>query len=545
MRRPSRFYGLVFVGLAVYTSYGSASDRDQLPPTSPVRGTTTSPFPPPEADDRNFMLNSGGGLDTGCTFRSGGPLLIQIPVTRYAGPTNADGTLANAAALVQAGLLARFATLTLPAYDVDFDTPTEPPDQPERDLVSFNGTVMSSLFPGNSPFLQGSNNTWLQNSFQIPIEKLKFPSARGASGEAPTPAMNELRIDIDVANTDELWCTAVDWVNLDIKIMSPVILVHGNNSNGGFFARQGFTTGLDTSRLLWDNSITMATAPVRTHAAQLDQLIPPIVQSFGVDSVHLIVHSKGGLDSRDYLARYQPAHDETFKVLSLTTLSTPHDGSILADVAIARQTAAARASYVQFSGFPGGANLLTYLAGVDAGTPDLTTASTAAFNAVNVGLLPGSTVYNATAADADQNGNARIDNAPDEYAELRTESTSLANIQGVSSGLARSIVDTMYQILRGTSRVTVTYVRRTIPVINVQYTIATVTAVPGATPLGNDTLVTIPSGLGNGGYAARTTSTATFAGAAGRNHSSIANAGVATTVAPWLLNVERNSGDLK
>jgi triacylglycerol esterase/lipase EstA (alpha/beta hydrolase family) len=239
------------------------------------------------------------------------------------------------------------------------------------------------LFPGNSAFLQGANDIWLLNAFQIPIEKIKFPSARGALGEAPAPAMNELRIDIDVANSDELWCTAIDWVSLDIKIMSPVILIHGNNSDGGFFARQGFTTGLDAQRLLWDNSITMATAPVRTHSKQLDQLIPQIVASFGVDSVHLVAHSKGGLDSRDYLARYQPAHEDTFEILSLTTLSTPHNGSVLADVAIARQTAAARATYVEFAGFPTGANLLTYLAGVDAGTLDLTTGSTSAFNAVN------------------------------------------------------------------------------------------------------------------------------------------------------------------
>ncbi len=543
MRGSSRLCWLLFAGLVTFSSYGSASDVDSPPLEFPVLGVTTSPFEPPEADDRTFMINAGGGLDTGCTFRGGGPLVIQIPVTRYAGPTKPDGTLQNATALVQAGLLSRFANLTMPAFDVDYSTPTIPPDQPERDYVSFNGTSVQGLFPGNPAFLQGSNNTWLLNSFQIPIEKVKFPSARGALDEEPTPAMNELRIDIDVANAYELWCTAVDWVSMDIKIMSPIVLIHGNNSDGGFFARQGFTAGLDAQRLLWDNSITMATAPVRTHSAQLDQLLPPIVKSFGVDSVHLIVHSKGGLDSRDYLARYQPKHDDTFEVLSLTTLSTPHNGSVLADVAIARQAAAARASYVEFSGFPGGANLLTYLAGVDGGTPDLTTASTAAFNALNVGLLPGATAYHATAADADRNGNARIDSTPDEYAELRAESGSLANIHSVNTNLARGIVDTMYQILRSTSRVTVTYTRKSI--LGIKYTIATVTAVPTAGPLGNDTLVTLPSGLGAGGYGTRTTNTATFTGGAGRNHSSIANAGVASTVGPWLISVETNQGDLK
>jgi hypothetical protein len=113
----------------------------------------------------------------------------------------------------------------------------------------------------------------------------------------------------------------------------------------------------------------------------------------------------------------------------------------------------------------------------------------------------------------------------------------------VSTSLARGIVDTMYQILRSTRAVTVTFVRRSI--LGIQYTVATVTAVPGAGALGNDTLVTLPSGLGTGGYSTRTTNTTTFTGAAGRNHSSIANAGVATTVGPWLIAVERNQGDLK
>jgi pimeloyl-ACP methyl ester carboxylesterase len=537
----------VLLAAALGASLGpaAASDVGQPHPLSAL-GATTSPFEPPKADDRTFMINSGGGLDTGCTFRSGGPLVIQIPVTRYAGPTNPDGTLQNAAALVAAGLLSRFANLTLPAYDVDFNTPTMPPDQPERDRVSFNGTPVAVLFRGNPAFLQGSNNIWLLNSFQIPIEKVKFPSARGAAGEAPTPAMNELVIDIDVANAPqgtELWCTAIDWASLDIKIMSPVILIHGNNSDGGFFARQGFTAGLTSQRLLWDNSISMATASVAAHSVQLDQLIPPIVKSFGVDSVHLIVHSKGGLDSRDYLARYQASHDDTFKVLSLTTLSTPHNGSVLADVAMTRQAAAARASYVEFNGFPGAANALAYLSGVDAGTPDLQTTTAAAFNAVNVSLLPGFTVYNATAADADQNGNARIDNAPDEYAELRTESASLRRIYAVNENSARGIVDVLYQILRNTSGVTVTFTRKKI--LGISYTVATLNSVPTAAPLGNDTLVTLPSGLGTGGYSGRTTNTRTFTGGAGRNHSSIANAGVATTVAPWLIAIESTKGDLK
>ena len=161
MRKRFRLCVLLFAGLGAGLGSVAASDVDRPPLGYATRGTSTSPYPAPEADDRTFVVNQGGGLDTGCTFRSGGPLVIQIPVTRFAGPTNPDGTLQNAAALVGDGLLSRFAVLALPAFDVDFNTPTEPPEQPERDVVSFNGTAVNALFPGNSQYLQGSNDIWL------------------------------------------------------------------------------------------------------------------------------------------------------------------------------------------------------------------------------------------------------------------------------------------------------------------------------------------------------------------------------------------------
>ncbi|MCK4342100.1 MAG: hypothetical protein KAY37_10305 [Phycisphaerae bacterium] len=526
-----------------------ASDVDDPPPIS-LR-ETSSPFEPPEVDDRTYVINEGPGLDTGCSFRSEGPLVFNVPVTRYAGPTNADGTLQNAAQLVQRGLIGRYATLIMPAYDVDFDAVTTPPEQPERDRVFFNGESVKVLFSGNSEYLQGANNIWRLNSFLIPIEKVKFPSAPGTGGNAPTPAQNEIRIDIDVANigVGELWCTAIDWAALKNKIMSPIILIRGNGSNGGFFARRGFTTGLDNQFLLWDNSISMvpSTNTRAKNGLLLNQRIPEVVTSFGVDSVHLVVHSKGGLDTREYLEVFQPAHNATFEVLSYTSLSSPHNGSVLADVAMTRKAAAGRASYIQFSGFPGTANALTYLAKTDDGTDDLQTTKCAAFNRGNLAALPKGIVYNTVAADADLNSNTVIDFTPDEYAELRAESVELTRLHGIYWRLSRNVVDTMYQILRNTSGVTVAYTRTVVMIggYPVTVTVATLTAVPNPAPLGNDTMVTIPSGHGTGSFAALTTNTATFTGAAGRNHSSVANVGVAATVGPWIIATEKARGDLK
>ncbi|MCC7156141.1 MAG: hypothetical protein IT161_16305 [Bryobacterales bacterium] len=508
------------------------------PPKAELRitasGPRTSPFEPPEANDITYVTDASPGLDTGCTFRSGGPLVFEIKVDRVVGELNPDGTLKNAAALVAAGLLSPKATITIPAFDIDFNA-VVPPFQPERDRITFNGEDLG--------FLTGDNNIWKLNTFEIDISKVKF--AQRNAGGVPTPGVNTVRVDIDVANADELWCMSMDWGALAFKAISPVILIHGNNSNGGFWDRQGFTTELRRQLIPFDNSINMVTSPVAANGATLAGLIPNIVKSFGVDSVHVVVHSKGGLDTREYLAVHQPANNGTFKILSYTSLSTPHNGSMGADVLVTRAAAAAVADRIEFVNFPNYTRQLAALLGTDAGTPNLTTGFTAGFNAANIPLLPvADTKFNTVAADADTNGNGMIDNVPDEYRDLRTESGALSNIYSVNQGLARFIIDAVYQILRNTTAVAVTY--RTEPYLVVfTRTIATITGTPSAQPIPNDTLVTIPSGQGVGGIQGITSRTATFTGAAGRNHSNVANGGVAATVIPWIVDVEKSRGDLR
>lgn len=500
-----------------------------------------SPFAAPQADDRTFVVNEGPGLDTGCTYRSGGPLIFNIEVTRYVGPTLADGTLRDAGVLVQAGVLAPYATLVMPAYDVDF-AGAIPGTAPERDRVSFNGTVMNALFPINSAFLQGDNNIWRVNSFQIPIAKVKFPAARGLAGAPPTPALNEVRIDLDIANVAQAWCTALDWAALSIKATSPVILIHGNGSAGAFFQRQGFTAGLDAARLLWDNSINFVPAAntIIVNGDKLKDEIPGLVASFGVDSVHLVCHSKGGLDAREYLAIHQPGFDDQFKVLSYTSLSTPHNGSVLADLVVERwKGAAATATSKVYVGFPDLTEWIVESRRAIAGYDDLQTTASADFNAANLALLPSDVIYNTVAADLDQNGNGRVDTIPPEWQELALEDPVLNNPPGPYSG--ETVLNVAYQILRGTATISVTSTANFLG-----WTTVTTTANPTpGPPVGNDVLVTIPSAQGVGTFASRVSNSTTLTGANGRNHASVANAGVASTVSGWIISVERAEGDLR
>lgn len=357
-----------------------------------------------------------------------------------------------------------------------------------------------------------------------------------------------MTIEIDVGNfPTQVWCTSVDWGTASFKAMSPILLIHGNNSDGGFFQRRGFTGELDSQHLLFDNSITMPTATVANHGDLLDTRIPGIVQSFGVDSVHLVAHSKGGLDSRDYLGRYQPTHDQDFEVLSYSTLSTPHNGSILADLLVQRDRAATLATETEFRNFPTFTQTVVNQTATDVGTTNLTTAFTATFNAGNLPLVSNQTVFNTVAADADTNGNQQIDRAPDEYADLRAESQSLQDLDDtavVGHELSRRGVDLVYQILRTTDRIDLTLERRS-RFLRSDITVAVLTRVVRQQAVGNDVLVTIPSGQGQGSVAGRTANTHVFQGAQGRNHSNVANDGVARTVVPWIIDVEKRSGDLQ
>lgn len=487
-----------------------------------VRGATrTSPFAPPPANDRVFVTDDAAFLDTDCLYRNSGPIAFDIVITRYVGEVDGNGTLRDVDTLVANGIVSATATLQLPVFDIDFDAEVDPPDQPERDAVSLNGNPLG--------FLTGADGVWKLNTFEIPIAQLKFPP-RGELGSTPDPVLNTVRIDVDVANTRQLWCTAVDWGLLTFKAMSPVIMIHGNNSKGRFFENQGFKGYLDQLKIPNDNSITMITAPISTHAAELNAKIAPIVERLGVDSVHLVAHSKGGLDTREWLATYYPAAD--FKVLSLTTLSTPHRGSPGADFLVAQQQAA----FIEGGGL--GNDLLSRVMGVDAGTPDLTTWSTAAFNAENAPLLPPEITYRAVGADADQNGNGLIDFLlPDEFAGSRLENTELRTVFQENPFLASLLITAPYRLIRAYAGVAVE--ERDVIVLGQRVSTYTVgVAIPGGQP--NDTLVPITSAAGPG-----FTFLPPFVGSEGRDHGSIADAGIAATVVPLLRATEQAVGDFR
>jgi pimeloyl-ACP methyl ester carboxylesterase len=505
---------------------------------------------PPIPDDRTFVLDTDTPLDT-YRCSSGTPFEFDIPVTRFAGPTNAAGNLTQINALKQHQLIGTHATLLLMCWDVDSSLAL-PGVKPEMDRVYFNGELVSSLYPGNSLFLTGVSGGWSLNTFRIPIEKVCFPLSPGPSGLPPVPAYNQVRIEVDVANSPGHWAVAVDWAALQIDAMSPIVFIHGLHQNGDFFQRRGFTLPLDERGLVMHNTMLLPTSSYDDCGDEIERRLPNVASEFGVDSLHLVCHSKGGLDTRAYLADYQRGHDAVFRVLSYTSLASPHDGSVLADMVVERAAAAQRSAAVEFQGFPAFTGLIASMIASDPGYEALQVAETFSFNMTNVPALPRNVVYNAVTGDIDVTGNGRIDLVPDEFADLRAEDASLRNIFNtpvVGPFLAQAGVNAAYLSLRGTQSLYVTTQTRIDGTI-----VAVIRGVPPPEPVMNDVLVSIASGLGSGtglgpNFGQRIFEsgghTYVFSGAQGRNHSNIADGGVAEVVLPWIADIERAKGDLK
>jgi len=260
---------LLLFALVTNSAHAEAFDFNKGDPKTRSH-SGESPLHPPEPVAESsyefFTVDTGTGLDTGCTYRNGGPLKFSIKIDRFVDVVNSDGFLTEHKTLIKNKVISSKAKLIMPAFDVDSSASPEPPIQPEIDKVFFNGEELK-------PF-SGQNNTWIMNEFEIPIEKIKFPQQRGQDGKKPTPAENEIRVDIDTGNpSEEAWCTAVDWAQLQFQVVAPILLVHGINFGPGAW-KPAVTNFLTTSGIPFDHNIQLTkNGAVAENGRQLAQIV--------------------------------------------------------------------------------------------------------------------------------------------------------------------------------------------------------------------------------------------------------------------------------
>jgi len=290
---------------------------------TPAWAQTSSPFPPPEQKLGVYVVNGGAGLDTGCTYRGDGPLIIKLPIPKVVNDNriDADGKLINAAKLIQDGVISAQVVLRFPVYDID-DKASTNGFAPEIDRLSFNGQVKRTL--------SGFNNTWTDDSLIVPIEELRFGKD------------NTLQIDIDTGNagSGEYWCMSVDWLSAEFEVAAPYVLAHGISADQSTWdegSAPGVTTALDQRGVRYTRFSLGAGASgngrVATNARELRTEVQDWLDEQKADRVHVIAHSKGGLDTQGLQAL-----SPKFKLLSLSTLSTPHRGSVAADLSLIQKS---------------------------------------------------------------------------------------------------------------------------------------------------------------------------------------------------------------
>jgi triacylglycerol lipase len=113
-----------------------------------------------------------------------------------------------------------------------------------------------------------------------------------------------------------------------------VVLAHGFFGFESFAGLQFVTYFYGVKAALADEGVTVYTPAVdpfndsATRGAQLTAAIQQILTETGHAKVNLIGHSQGGLDARVV------AHDHPELVASVVTVSTPHYGTPVADVAL-------------------------------------------------------------------------------------------------------------------------------------------------------------------------------------------------------------------
>lgn len=439
-------------------------------------------------------------------YRPQGPIVIDVRIRRYVGPTDANGYLVDAAGLARRGIVSDEATITLPAYDVDaqtfpvFDCDGDTIDDQLRnevDRIFLNDEELGTL--------QGDNLVWVSNSFRVPVGKLKFPSAPGQT------ATNRFRVEIDTANRDvvlssgavgcQVWAVAIDWIGVRYEASSPVVMVHGIRSSGAAFAN--FKAGLEAEQVFAnDNSIALtdpaAPDPIPTgcpdnaynntfaaNVGQLRTLVPAIARRFGSETLHFVTHSKGGLDTRGFLSGTmaspipiqvgtmsgQPVTQD-LKARSLVTLNTPHNGSVLAQYGVeARQlswTQAVRSgiNVAAAKGFEG-----SYYC-------DLTPARASAFVAST--SIPSGVQTGSVATDADCDGNQEIGSAT--CGAGRSEATDFTG-----GALA---ANRLYQLIGRVADVRITVTPRTGPLGVPLPDQITILETPNAAFQPNDVIVT-------------------------------------------------------
>ena len=122
-----------------------------------------------------------------------------------------------------------------------------------------------------------------------------------------------------VCRFDKVWSEALELDNNDDPKLDQLHYFKGLRTE---LMKHGFT--------VYHSNVSWA-ADVETRASELKENVIKILEKEGSEKVNIIAHSMGGLDARHMLFNFRDSDRLHERVASLTTVSTPHEGSPFAD----------------------------------------------------------------------------------------------------------------------------------------------------------------------------------------------------------------------
>jgi triacylglycerol lipase len=115
------------------------------------------------------------------------------------------------------------------------------------------------------------------------------------------------------------------------RLSHPIVLVHGlfgfDSVGKGRWSFRYFANLPDWIRASGNRVLVTRSHPCGRIATRAAQVARQVEAAFGKEAVHLVGHSMGGLDCRRIISGQGWGR----RALSLTTLGTPHRGSVVAD----------------------------------------------------------------------------------------------------------------------------------------------------------------------------------------------------------------------
>ena len=313
------------------------------------------PFKPVSATDTRFLPISGGSGDY-CYHESSAPVSYQLEITRAvgvsAGPFGPDivdsqGYLTNPSAAIANGIVGAKAKLEIQVYDTDYcyvpyaicPPGVHWPWQSFSDPVYVNGREVGNL--------KSEMNQISQQSFSVPVEYLKF-GRLNPEGGPPIKGVNTIEIrpnqrtitrgeDGSLLVGPEIRQCTLGPLSLQIEALAPILFVHGFNSGREWFEEAppgatwpAFAYAFRSRNIPFKTVGSLGEGHIdEIGTGKLKDEVVKASVEFGVKHFHLVAHSKGGLWSRSFMTKGIPGG---LSVFSLTTLDTPHHGSVAADI---------------------------------------------------------------------------------------------------------------------------------------------------------------------------------------------------------------------